>query len=278
MTGQRRRPVKPRYLAHDRSRSHRLYFLLTCTVLALSAGGCATFWDEAFSRERDLNGYFKPPNPLVVIHDSTDGERRAKALASLREPKQTGGTDKDQEAYLQILTTAARTDRDPLCRLGAIQALGYFKDPRAARALEEVYKQPNPFTQDFNGMIRQQALRAIEKTGNPDSRQLLILVARQPAPAPDAPSTARRAEQDERLIAIRALGKYQQRDSIDTLVFVLETEKDGSLRDRAHQSLEQATGKNLPPDAQAWRSALAGQPTKMADQPGVIERVSGWFK
>jgi hypothetical protein len=258
-------------------RDHRLLSFLACTALTVPAWGCASFWDEAFSRERDLRGYFSPANPLVVIHDSTDGERRAKALASLQEPAQHGGNAKDQDTYLLILTTAATSDRDPLCRLGAIQALGHFKDPRAARALEDTFQQKLPFTQDFNAMLRQQALRALEKTGDPEARKLLILVAREPGPALDAPSADRQQQQDERLVAIRALSKYRQPECIETLMYLLETEKDGALRDRAHQSLQTATGKTLPPDAQAWRASLAGQPIDTAAQPSLINRVSGWF-
>ena len=256
----------------------RLHAVLPATMLALSAGGCASFWDEAFSRERDLHGYFNPPDAMTVIRESTDGERRAKAMASLREPTQHGGSAQDQEVCIQILTTAARADRDPLCRLGALQALAHFKDPRAAATLEEVYKQTKlPFTQDFNTMLRQTALRSLEKVGSENSRQLLILVARQPSPAHDASSVDRQQTQDEKLIAIRALGQYHQPECIETLVYILESEKDIALRNRAHESLQAATGRHLPPEAQVWRAALAGQPVN--DQtPNLIQRVSGWFK
>jgi HEAT repeat protein len=251
--------------------------LLACLVLCLPVGGCAGFWDEVFSRERDLNAYFNPPDPLVVLEKSTDGELRARALASLREPG-PDGRPQEQEKYLLILTTAAKTDRDPLCRLGAIQALGHFKDPRAAVALREVFEQTVklPFTQDFNSLIRLTALRSIEKLGSDDSRQLLILVARQPRPAHDASSVDRQQTQDEKLIAIRALGKYRQPECAETLVYILESEKDVALRDRAHQSLQDSTGKTLPPEAQVWRLALAGQPTGV-EPPNLIQRVSGWF-
>jgi HEAT repeat protein len=256
----------------------RLYLLLACVALALPVGGCASFWDEALSRERDLHGYFTPPDPLIVIRDSTDGERRAKALASLREPAQRGGNPQDQEAYVQILTTAATTDRDPLCRLGAIQALGRFKDPRAAKTLDDIFLQTKmPFTQDFISAIRLTALHALEKIDSDQARQRLILVARQPEPAPDAPSADRRQTQDEKLIAIRALGKGRQNEALDTLVAILDTEKDGALRECAHRSLETATGKTLPPDAAVWRAELSGQPTGVA-QPNFIERVSGWWR
>src|SRR5262249_8100856 len=133
---QRRRPVTPR----DRA-SRRLYGVLAFLVLCLPAGGCASFWDEVFSRERDLDGYFRPPDAMTVIDKCPDGERRAKALASLREPAQNGGSPQEQERYLLILATVAKTDRDPFCRLGAIKAMGHFKDPRAAVALREVFEQ-----------------------------------------------------------------------------------------------------------------------------------------
>src|SRR3981081_3263131 len=97
---QRRRPVTPRYLADRRPGVRRLHFLLACAALALPLGGCATFWDEAFSRERDLGAYFRPPDPLIVTRDPTDGERRAKALASLREPALKSGDAQEQETYL----------------------------------------------------------------------------------------------------------------------------------------------------------------------------------
>jgi HEAT repeat protein len=276
--GQRRQPVTPRHLANRRPDLRRLYVLLACAALALPAGGCASFWDEAFSRERDLQGYFKPPDPLTVIRDSTDGERRATALAALREPAQHGGNAQDQEVYVKILTTAATTDRDPLCRLGAIQALGRFKDPRAAKTLDDIFLQTKlPFTQDFISSIRLTALHALEKIDSDQARQRLILVARQPDPAPDAASADRRQTQDEKLIAIRALGKYRQSETLDTLVAILDTEKDGALRECAHQSLESATGKTLPADPAVWRAELAGQPTGIAP-PTFIERVSGWWK
>ena len=265
--------MTPRYPA-DRGRNG----LLACVLLLLPAAGCAPFWDELLSRERDMGSYFHPPDPLTVLKDSTDGERRARALAALREPNQNGGKAEDQDVYLQILTTASKTDRDPLCRLGAIRALGHFKDPRAARALEEVYQQPKlPFTQDFNALIRQSSLRSLEEIGSDDSRQLLILVARQPGPSQDASSVDRQQTQDEKLIAIRALGKYHQTECTETLLYIMESEKDIALRDRAHQSLQASTGKNLPAEPQVWRTALAGQPTN-TEQPNLIQRVSGWFK
>jgi PBS lyase HEAT-like repeat len=257
-----------------------LWGALLGAALATSAGGCASTWDEVTSREFKFSALFsKEPDPLVVIRDSTDGERRGKALASLREPLRNGGTAKDQEVYLEILSRSAREDRDPICRIGAVQALGNFRDPRAARVLEEVYQQPKlPFTQDFNAMLRQHALRSLEKAGDEEARHLLVRVARQPPPASDANSIDRQQTQDEKVIAIRALGRYKQPECVETLVYILETEKDNALRDRAHESLQSATGRTLPPDATAWRQALATPQPAVAPEPTIIQRVSGWVQ
>src|SRR5437016_4724749 len=63
--GPRRRPVTrhwPRMIG------------LSCLLLA--AAGCANFWDELLSQERDWNyvwGFHKP-SPLLVIRDNLDGK------------------------------------------------------------------------------------------------------------------------------------------------------------------------------------------------------------
>ena len=151
--------------------------------LLLSTTGCAAFWDEAFSSERDfayMTGIGKP-HPLEVIRNNADGatgadgHRRAQAFSDLREPLQNGGNAQDQRAYLEFLGAAARTDREPTCRLCAIRALGKYKDPRAARILEEVYQMPSkprtaddrhyiPFNQEIASMIRKEALVGLEQT------------------------------------------------------------------------------------------------------------------
>jgi hypothetical protein len=266
--------------SYRRARPAARWPVLTgAAALAVTALGCASTWDEVTSRERDYREIFwLKPDPLETIRTTTDGERRGKALARLKEPLQNGGTAQDQDAYLKILSTAALQDREPMCRLGAIRALGEFKDPRAARTLEDVYQQPKlPFTQDFNVMIRQQALASLERMANEESRHLLIRVARQPGPAIDASFTDRQQTQDEKIIAIRALGRYKQPECADTLVYILETEKDVALRDRAHEALRESTGKDLPPDARAWRAALSGQTPAVAHEPSLIERVASWL-
>src|SRR5205814_6008539 len=95
-------------------------------ALLLGACGCAPFWDEVTSREFEFKSLWsKPPEPLVVLRDSTDNQRKAEALARLQEPLSHGGTREQHEVFLQILTRAALNEdkgqfepmsRDPLCR------------------------------------------------------------------------------------------------------------------------------------------------------------------
>jgi hypothetical protein len=245
-------------------------------LLALASCGCAGFWDEVTSRNRDLKGYFRPPDPMVTIAKNPDGAKRALALAELREPTAAGDTPEQKEIYFKILTTAALNDPDQLCRLGAIRALGKCKNPRGVHILEDVIQQKLPFEPDINSVIRQQALSSLEETELPEARTWLIRVARQP----NATGTFQDQQQilDERLAALRGLGKFKQSDATETLLNVLETEKDVALRDRAHQSLQQATGKRLPPEAVAWRDFLHGSNTEPYREPNPIQRAVNWVE
>jgi HEAT repeat protein len=256
-----------------RQARHVLAALLLC-----GAAGCASFWDDVTSRDFKMQDLWtRPPQPLEVIANSSDGARRAKAFTALKEPLQHGGSEQQQQQYLQLLTSAAREDREPLCRLAAIRTLGSYRDPRAVRTLEDVYQQTRlPFTQDFNAMIRQQALASLEKNGDEETRHLLVRVARQPGPSNEATLTDRQQTMDEKLIAIRALGRYKHQECIDTLAHILKTEKDIALRDRAHDSLELATGRELPDDPEALRAELL-VPAE-SDERSFIQRVTGLVK
>jgi hypothetical protein len=242
--------------------------------------GCAGFWEEVMSRERDwayVTGRGMP-DPLVVLENSNDGLRRSQALIRLDEPLQNGGDARKQETYLNVLAVAAKDDYEPLCRLTAIRTLGKYNDPRAARILEEVYqKQKLPFTVENNCLIRKEALVALVNTNDPESRHLLIRVARQPGPPSEASLTDRMQTQDEKIVAIRALAKFRVQESADALKYVLQTEKDPALRDRALASLETLTGKSWPTSYDAWQNQeLQPQPSLANENNNFIQRVSGW--
>lgn len=256
---------------------------LSCLLLATA--GCANFWDEVLSQERDwryIHGYGKP-DPLVVIRDNdyklanSDGVRRAQALTQLREPLQNGGNAKDQVVYLEILTESATKDTEPICRLSAIRALGKFHDPRAARVLEQVHQQQKlPFTPDNNHMIRKEALEALVMTKDPEAWKFLVRIARGPAPAPNADLTDRQQTQDEKNVAIRALGKYRNEECVEALKFVMRSEKDVALRHRAVQSLEENTGKKWPVEFAVWQTNDV-RPLPADPNGDFIQRVNGWI-
>jgi HEAT repeat protein len=247
------------------------------SLVLLATCGCANFWDEVTDHNAHFKDMWTKEDPLVVLKDSNSGAKRGKALTQLAEPAQRGGKPEEQELYIKILTSAALGDREPLCRICAVNTLGNYKDARAARVLEDVYQQRLPFTPELNNIIRQQAITAMAQTGNPDARNLLIRIARSPSGPVESSLTDRQQTQDERLAAIRGLAKYGQADSVDTLVYVMETEKDVALHDRAYESVKAASGRNLPDDPKAWRAMLQN-PNQAQPERNILEQVMFWKK
>lgn len=258
-----------------RQRAARLVGL---ALLAVTAGGCATFWDDVTSRNFSLSAWFTRENPLVVLRDSDDGNKRARALGVLEEPLANGGTQEQQELHVKILTTTALSDREPYCRLAAIRTLGRFKDPRAAETLRAVFLQPLPYSAELNSRIQQQALASLAETRHDKARDLLIRVAKE---LPVEGSLQDEQETlDRRLTAIRGLGNFPEPDATATLLFLLKTDKDVAVRDRSHEALKKATGKNLPADAAQWEQALypraTNQPSGVANA-GYSRSLGDWL-
>src|SRR5262249_14252415 len=122
--------------------------LFLAGLLTLVGPGCAGFMDKVTSKDFEFSSLFAQPNPLMVLRDSTDGRARAEALRSLREPKQHGGTDQDQDLVVEVLTKAAWNEHYVFCRLAAINTLRHFKDPRAVEGLKEAYYRATSFPPD----------------------------------------------------------------------------------------------------------------------------------
>jgi HEAT repeat protein len=240
---------------------------LVWIAVCMPVGGCAGLWDDVTSREFSLNEYFSKPNPLLVLHDSTDGDKRARALRALQEPKQHGGSDQDQDAVLKILTTAASSESQPLCRLAAVQSLGRFKDPRAVEGLTSAFFNANAFLPETATMIRAQALTALGATRNPGAVELLARVVKEPPT--EGPDTDKQLTLDVRIAAARALAGFSQYQATEALLHVLQTERDVALRDCAHKSLQASTGKDLPPDPKQWEAVLRQPDSKtvLVSQP-----------
>lgn len=224
---------------------------LTC----LGAAGCADGWDEITARDFSFKSYFAAkPDPLVVLRDSTDGNRRAKALAALREPLQTGGTQEQQDVVVKVLVAAAVQDRQPWCRHAAIASLATFKDPRVPDALRDAYYSAASFNPEIATQLRCQTLEALGNVGNPASVDFLVKVLREP-PVEGAEQD-KQQKTDERISAARALAHFNHYQGTSALVGVLKTEQDVALRESAHASLVAATGRNLPADAKVWDDLL----------------------
>lgn len=255
-------------------------YVFACSVLVLPwLAGCAGFVDEVTSRDFKFQSLYTRPNPMLVLRDSTDGDQRAKALRTLREPRQSGGSDADQDAVVGILVAAATTEKQPLCRLAAIQSLSRFQDPRAVQGLSDAFFNATAFAPDTATVIRCQAVTALGKTGSPQALELLARVAREP----QAEGTEQERQQalDVRIAAARALANYNQPQAAEALVRVMRGEKDVALRDRAYESLQVVTGKRMPVDDQAWDAYLQpGQAEALAQKPGQgpIQRVMGLFE
>jgi HEAT repeat protein len=232
--------------------------ILLSAMAACSLCGCASFWDDITSRDFKFKDMFKPaPDPLWVIRNSNDGDKKSKALRSLKEPLPNGGSQQQQDVIVKLLIQSATGDPQPLCRLAAISTLQHFKDPRAAPALIEAYERASDFQRDrpeAMETIQEQALQALGVNGNPVAVDLLVRILK--APPGTGPSGDKQNDLNQRICAARALGHFPQYQAAEALVSALRTEQDVALRDRATESLRQITGKDLPANAEAWADFL----------------------
>ncbi len=221
--------------------------------LVWSCVGCAHFWDDVTNKEVKFTELWTTPDPVTVLRTSTDNSKRARALAALREPGLESSSKAEQDACMTVLQRSALQDNDPLCRLAAIRTLGRFKDPRAVTILDAAFDaKQNNIEAERNSVIRQQILASLEQTGSPQALNRFILVAKQPAGVREAPSESN-AIRDERMTALRALSKFSDPRAQETLIQLLETERDASLKLRAHESLVKLTEQDIPPEGKLWR-------------------------
>jgi hypothetical protein len=226
-----------------RGRDKGWLFALAATALtSLSLTGCAGFWDEVTSRNFQFSHLYTKPNPFVVLQNSSDGNDRAKALRALREPRENGGTEQDQEAVLKILTTAASKEKQFLCRMAAIESLGRFKDPRAVDGLTEAFYSSGSFPLDLATRMQMHVATALGRTRQPAAEQFLIKIA-QEKPRGEGSEQEKQQILDVRIAATRALGNFNDPKATEVLQAVLHNEKDVALRDSARDSIELASGK-----------------------------------
>lgn len=252
--------------------------LAVSLLLVPLLSGCAGFWDEITSKDFHVKTMFAKTDPMVVLRDSPDGDKRAKAIRSLQEPLPNGGTQQEQDAVIKIVVTASTNERQPLCRLAAMQKLSEFKDPRAVEGLKEAYYAAGSFPPDVATVLRCQALKSLGDTKNPAAVDLLAKVVREPPG--EGTEEERQQMLDMRTAAARSLANFKNAEGYAALVSVLKSEKDVALRDRARDSLAASTGQDVPADAAAWEQKLQelAQGKPPATDPNPIQKVAGWFK
>lgn len=253
--------------------------LAAAAGVCLGLGGCAGFWDDITSRDRTwsakIKEVFVTPDPLLVLRDSVDGDARAKALRALREPKEYGGNDEEQDFIITLVTKAAASERQPLCRLAAIQKLGTFKDPRALKGLQDAFYNAGDFAPEIATRLQCQALTALGETGNPDVARFLVDALKEP---PAERSDLAQQRNDRCIAAARALARFKDYQTTEALAGVLKSDKeDLALRGCAHESLQTVTGKYLPPEYKAWDDFLHPDAKTLAAQKPRKLQLASWF-
>jgi hypothetical protein len=215
-------------------------------VACAGLSGCAGFWDEVTSRDFSVKAMVSPPDPMSVLRTSTDGDARAKAMRRLEEPRARGGSEAEQEEVMVLLTRAAVSDPQPLCRMTAIQTLGRFKDPRAVQTLVTAYQAADQMTPDLTFVVQTQALGALGQTRHPEAVEFLAKVARQPV-KDDLSERERGHARDVRLAAVRSLGNFANSEAAAVAARQLaQTDRDVAVRDRAREAFASITGSEMP--------------------------------
>lgn len=242
---------------------------------AFCLGGCSTFvdditavspeggfWNNMKYRQQLL---FDRRDPLEVLASSRDGDLRARAYRRLK----TTGSEEERAKVIDLLAEAAKSEKDMVSRLAAVEKLGEFKDPRAFQALQEAFYAPAN-AQARDPVVRIAAVQGMARSGNPNAVPILAeVVVRDPS-------------RDVRLAAADGLGRFQNADAANALVKVLKEERDIALRHKANESLKQITGKQLPPQADQWEAYLQqriGPDRQIAREPkNPLQQVMFWEK
>jgi hypothetical protein len=254
----------------------RLTFAIRCSLfifLGSMLSGCAHFGDDFTARNEkgewwDLGYKFdlawnQGGAPLEVLAKSTDGDLRRRALLRLSEP----GDSKEREHYLTVLSTAARAERDTVCRLAAVQQLATYKDPTATRALVEAYQVPANVNDKY-GVIQVTIVQALGQRKDPAGMDTLV-AALDP-----------KNQEDLRAAAAHSLGRFPDYKASEALLASLKQERSTSVKHEVHQSLVKITGRDLPADAGAWETAFQQAASKgepLAKEPNPFIKLVNWI-
>lgn len=244
-------------------------------LVAGALGGCGHFYDSmtAKSPEGDMgsNVLFKfkmlmdRRDPLVVLAESQDGDLRRRAYLQV----ELDGDAQRKETVAALLIEGAKTEKDTICRLAAIERLPELKDPRATQALVDAFYAPNNFG-DKNPVVRVAAVNSLARTNDQLAHKTL------------SEALARDPSIEVRIAAAKGLGGVPNAQATQALVRVLREEKDVNLRFHATTSLQQITGKDLPASAPEWEQYLQTRPASpdgnITREPGNLLRQANWWQ
>ncbi len=224
-------------------------------LLGLPFGGCAGMWDEVTSRDFHVKALFEKPYPFVVLEQSRDGNQRAKAYRALGDAETYVGADRAR--VVDILCNAASKEKQFLCRAAAIESLGHYQEPQAVAGLTQAFYSAATLQADHAARLQMQAATALGRTGSPQAKDFLVVVVKD-RPKVEGSEQERQLVLDVRLAATRALGKYNDAQSLETLQMVLKSERDVAMRNCARLALKEAKGENTWFDMDAIGSMIVG--------------------
>jgi hypothetical protein len=253
-------------------------------ILALSLGGCAYFWEDITAHSPEggfvndmkyrMQLLFNPPHPLDVLAHSQDGDFRARAYRQLKEPREYGGSEEDQQKFLEGLIWGAKNEPTAIARIAAIERLAECKDPRAREAFFSIEQTKEPaFHYDRDVLVQIAAVNALGRLNDPRAVPILVKAAQ------FGPSL------DVRLNAVRALKNYPSPETAQVLVEILRDEerkppsqRQVALQHEVRDNLRAFTGQDFPAEAKPWADYLAQHPQISPPPSNPLIRLASWWE
>ncbi len=225
--------------------SGKRFLIIVFAFLALLLPGCAELppWVP-------FQGPTSDNLPGVITPAQKISQLRKLALKAAESDPQT-----KHRAALQ-LTSAIRSETDPLVRAEIVRTLGDYPDSAADGILKAALNDPDTD-------VRIAACQSWGKRGDAQAAGLL------------APLLSSDVNQDVRLAAARALGKTKDQQAIIALGDAL-VDSDPAMQYRAVLSLKEITGADLGNNVDRWREYVKqehpqpSQPASLADRMGKI--------
>ncbi len=202
---------------------------------AVAAAGCESL--------NPIEGFAKlfPPSLAERVIDvgSDNADTRREAVQAIGEHDKVD----DIPAIRELMVLVARTDRSPLVRAAACQALANIKHLEAREALVgRLAEDPDPY-------VRADAATALGVQGDPASIEPLATAMREDK------------DVDVRIAAADALSGIRERAAATALVGGLNA-RDVGVAHTAWESLRYMTGQDLPREPGPWTDFLVS-----ADEP-----------